>query len=106
MEEALSAALYQELEATFPKQWILKRIQQIDAGSPTRRLEVAEDLQWDDRLGSNLVRLFAFSYQLRVSARCCLRIGAAIVQALGSTQLHKLWRGSVTTRELDHTVTW
>ena len=48
VEQALPDALYEELEATFPEQWMLERIQRLDAGSPTRRLKVAEALQWND----------------------------------------------------------
>ena len=45
-EVALPEAIYSELEATFPEEQILGRVQRMDGGSPTRRLKTPEALAW------------------------------------------------------------
>jgi len=40
--------IYAELEASFPEEQILDRVQQLDGGSPTRRLKTPEALAWSD----------------------------------------------------------
>ena len=47
-EAALPEAIYSELEATFPEEQILNRVQRMDDGSPTRRLKTPEALAWSD----------------------------------------------------------
>jgi len=47
-EAALPEAIYSELEATFPEEQILGRVQRMDGGSPTRRLKTPEALAWSD----------------------------------------------------------
>ena len=47
-DAALPEAIYSELEASFPRAQILDRVQQLDGGSPTRRLKTSEALAWSD----------------------------------------------------------
>jgi hypothetical protein len=99
VEQALPDALYQELEATFPEQWMLERIQRLDAGSPTRRLKVAEALQWGDLapIWVDFLRFHTSPDYLRDVVRL---FEPQLVAALGSEQLHQLWQGSVTPRRI------
>lgn len=99
VEQALPDALYQELEATFPEQWMLERIQRLDAGSPTRRLKVAEALQWGDLapIWVDFLRFHTSPDYLRDVVRL---FEPQLLAALGSEQLHQLWQGSVTPRRI------
>ena len=99
VEQALPDVLYQELEATFPEQWMLERIQRLDAGSPTRRLKVAEALQWNDLapIWVDFLRFHTSPDYLRDVVRL---FEPQLLEALGSDQLHDLMTGSVTPRRL------
>ena len=101
VEQALPDALYEELEATFPEQWMLERIQRLDAGSPTRRLKVAEALQWGDLapIWVDFLRFHTSPDYLRDVVRL---FEPQLLAALGSEQLHQLWQGSVTPRRIPH----
>jgi hypothetical protein len=99
VEQAIPDALYQELEATFPEQWMLERIQRLDAGSPTRRLKVAEALQWNDLapIWVDFLRFHTSPDYLRNVVRL---FEPHLLEALGPDQLHKLMTGSVTPRRI------
>ena len=99
VEQALPDALYEELEATFPEQWMLERIQRLDAGSPTRRLKVAEALQWNDLapIWVDFLRFHTSPDYLRDVVRL---FEPQLLEALGSDQLHQLMTGSVTPRRI------
>ena len=98
-EAALPEAIYSELEASFPEEQILDRVQQLDGGSPTRRLKTPEALAWSDLppIWEDFLRFHTSAEYLRAVVRL---FEPQLVRCLGPKRLQRLLNGSVAPRRM------
>ena len=98
-EAALPEAIYSELEATFPEEQILNRVQRMDGGSPTRRLKTPEALAWRDLppIWEDFLRFHTSAEYLQAVVRL---FEPQLLHCLGPRRLQRLLAGSVAPRRM------
>lgn len=98
-DAALPEAIDVELEASFPEAQILDRVQQMDGGSPTRRLKTPEALAWSDLppVWEDFLRFHTSAESLQAVVRL---FEPQLLRCLGPSRLQRLLTGSVAPRRM------
>ena len=91
--------IYAELEASFPEEQILDRVQQLVGGSPTRRLKTPEALAWSDLppIWEDFLRFHTSAEYFQAVVRL---FEPQLSRCLGPSRLQRLLTGSVAPRRM------